>query len=331
MSFPADHPAVVFRSTGAANALKMADVILVLDADVPWIPTKVEPTSAKVFHVDLDPRKEKINLFDISAHATYNADSGGHALAQLCEYVSGCSRDHLTHKEPALKQAHRDELSILQKQAMPTSHGHLTKSFLFRKVREVVPKDAIFVNDAVTNQVPMSEQLQLTEFGLNFTKGGSGLGWAGGAAIRIILATKMYDITDRPNVKRYTSREKFVCSFIGDGSFMFSVPSAVYWASHRNKCPFLTVVINNGGWKATRSCINDVHPDGLASRITDEGLGIDLQADGPDYCGIAKAGANGNLFTAKVEKVAELKSTLEEAVKAVEGGIGAVIKAIICD
>lgn len=330
MNFPADHPAVVSRLTGAAKAIRVADIILVLNTDVPWIPTKVKPQSAKIFHIDLDPRKERMNLFDIFAHATYNADSGL-ALQQLCDHVSMLSRDHLVNRGLKRKRAHEDGLEFVKKQAVPSPQGFLSKNFLFRKVRETVPKDTIFVSDAVTNSVPMSEQLHLTDPGTNFTKGGSGLGWAGGAAIGMTLATRMYDITDRPNVRRQESPGRFVCSFIGDGSFMFSVPSAVYWASYKNKCPFLTIVINNGGWKATRSCINDVHPNGLASEVTDEGLGIDLQMDGPDYCGIARAGANGNLFTAKVEKASELDNVLTEAVKAVKGGTGAIIDAVICD
>lgn len=330
MSFPADHPAVVFRSTGAGPAIKTADVILVLDADVPWIPTKIKPEYAKIFHIDLDPRKEKMNLFDLSAHATYAADSNL-ALQQLCEYVRKHDLTHLESKRSALKKAHEDGAALLQKQALPSSDGSLTKSFLFRKTRETLPRDAIFVSDAVTNQSPMMEQLQLTDPASNFTKGASGLGWAGGAAIGIGLATKMYDLASRPNINRQESKGRFVCSFIGDGSFMFSVPGAVYWASHRHKCPFLTIVINNGGWKATRSCINDVHPGGLASNTTDEGLGIDLRMEGPDYCGIAKAAANGNLFTARVEKAAELEDVLKRAVMAVEEGIGAIVDAVIID
>ena len=98
----------------------------------------------------------------------------------------------------------------------------------------------------------------------------------------------MYDLTDRPNITKQQSQGKFVCMIIGDGSFIFPVPSAVYWASYYHSCPCLTIIINNGGWKATRSCIYDVHPYGLAAKVSDEGLGIDLSQEGPNYCGIAK-------------------------------------------
>lgn len=192
-----------------------------------------------------------------------------------------------------------------------------------------VPADTIFASDTVTNQISMSEQLQLSMPGSNLTKGASGLGWAGGAAIGIKLALRMYDLTDRPKITKQECDGKFGCMIIGDGSFMFSVPSAVYWASYCHNCPFLTIIIHNGGWKATGSCINDVHLYGLAAKVSDEGLGIDLSKDGPDYCGIAKAGANGHLYTARVDKADNLEKALMEAARAVRAGTGAVIDAVI--
>jgi hypothetical protein len=38
--------------------------------------------------------------------------------------------------------------------------------------------------------------------------------------------------------------------------------------------------------------------------VSDQQLGIDLKQEGPDYRGIAKAAADGKLFTAKMEKAA---------------------------
>jgi thiamine pyrophosphate-dependent acetolactate synthase large subunit-like protein len=333
MSFPADHVAWLSRSTGAGPAIKSADVILVLDADVPWIPTKVHPKpEAKIFHIDLDPRKEKMKLFDIYADATFNVDTAT-ALNQLCAFM--------THQAPELagkgvekrKEIYDAGIALLAERAQPKGDGFLRKDYLFHTLRKVLPDDTVFVHDAVTNQVTMSEQLQLTRPGSNFSKGGSGLGWAGGAAIGISLALRRYNTANRPNITLLQDKDggKFVCMIIGDGSFMFSTPSAVYWAAHRHKTPFLTVIINNGGWKATRSCVDDVHPDGLAASMTDIELGVDLKSDGPDYCGIAKAASNGRLWTRKVEKCEDLRRALEDAIQAVKEGTGAVIDAVVVD
>lgn len=61
---------------------------------------------------------------------------------------------------------------------------------------------------------------------------------------------------------------------------MFSVPTAVYWASHRYDGPFLTVILNNSGWNATRQCLADVHPQGMAAGLTNRDLGVSLVEDG---------------------------------------------------
>ena len=69
----------------------------------------------------------------------------------------------------------------------------------------------------------------------------------------------------------------FICCISGDGNFKFSSSSALYWTSYQHKTPFPTIILNNGGWKAMRSRINDVHSQSLALRITDEELGVALE------------------------------------------------------
>jgi thiamine pyrophosphate-dependent acetolactate synthase large subunit-like protein len=340
--FPADHPAWVTRGTGAAKVVQNADVIIVADADVPWIPTKVRPSpSAQIFHIDLDPRKEKMNIFDIGATATFLADSGA-ALAQLTEYIekSGkVSSDTYAERWETVKASFAEGQKLVSDRALKaleTPDSPATVDFLLHSLRSVVPPDTFFVSDSVTNQVLLSEQLRFTRPGSHMTKGGSGLGWAGGAAVGVKLATKLYDLTDRPNPRRKDStddagqEDPFVCMITGDGSFVFSVPSAVYWASHRHNCPFLTVILNNGGWRATRQCIVDVHPQGVAFDATNEDLGISLELDGPNYGEIAKAAANGHLWTKRVSRVADLEQALIEGKKVVmEQKISAVIDVIV--
>lgn len=338
--FPADHPAWVTRGTGAAKVVQSADVVLVLDADVPWIPTRVRPSpSAKIFHIDLDPRKEKMNLFDIGATATFHADSAT-ALSQLTEYIlkSGkVSVDTYTERWNAVQASFEEGQKLVVSRALSvaeTPDAPSTVDYLLHTLRSVVPDDTYFVSDSVTNQVLLSEQLRFTRPGSHLTKGGSGLGWAGGAAIGVKLATKLYDLTDRPNIKlkesKDSSAEPLVCMITGDGSFVFSVPTAVYWASHRHDCPFLTIVLNNGGWRATRQCIVDVHPQGVASTVTNQDLGISLELDGPNYGEVAKAAANGHLWTKRVTRVADLKDVLIEAKKVVlEQKMSAVVDVIV--
>lgn len=45
----------------------------------------------------------------------------------------------------------------------------------------------------------------------------------------------------------------------------------------------------------------------------------------PDYAGIAKAAAGGNLFAARVDNVQTLDKTLQEAIESVQKGTAAVV------
>jgi formylmethanofuran:tetrahydromethanopterin formyltransferase len=71
-----------------------------------------------------------------------------------------------------------------------------------------------------------------------------------------------------------------------------------------------------------------VHPDGLGSKATNEEINISFDPV-PDYLGIAKAAAGGNLFTAKISAASEIQATLKSAVEAVQAGQTAVVDAMV--
>ena len=74
--------------------------------------------------------------------------------------------------------------------------------------------------------------------------GGGSLGWSGGGAVGAKLV--------------YT--ERTVVSLVGDGSFLFSVPSSAQWLARRYGTPALTVIYDNRGWRAPKLSTLDVHP-----------------------------------------------------------------------
>ncbi|KAI9703054.1 MAG: hypothetical protein M1820_006045 [Bogoriella megaspora] len=83
MSFLSSHHANISRGTGAASATKTAVVILAIDADFPWIPTKVIPSNdAIIYHIDMDPRKDKMRLSDGFLTNEYLDEGLGIALRQ---------------------------------------------------------------------------------------------------------------------------------------------------------------------------------------------------------------------------------------------------------
>jgi len=67
-----------------------------------------------------------------------------------------------------------------------------------------------------------------------------------------------------------------------------------------------------------------VHPDGLGSKATNEEINISFDPV-PDFSGIAKAAAGGDLYAARIDKADGLEDAIKNAIQAVEGGQSAVL------
>jgi len=337
MCFPADHPGWLSLRYGIHDAIKEADVILIFDCDVPWIPTQCHPSSsAKIYHIDVDPLKQQMPLFYIPAVERYRADSNV-AVSQIREYIdrsykisidkmdTGGSPDHHISSDDhprwkSLVEAHSARKAAIEEASRPKDDGSFGTGHLCRMIRKLVPQDAIFVVEAVTNAFHVADSIQATLPGSWINCGGGGLGWSGGAALGIKLAT---EYENRPNPG------KFVVQIVGDGTYLFSVPSSVYWISQRYHIPILTIVLNNNGWNAPRKSLLLVHPDGLGSKVTNEELNISLANPIPDFAGIARAASGGAVFAEKVARAVDLEAVLGRAIEAVLGGTSAVVDAVV--
>ena len=325
MCFPADHPASLGLRYGQHEAIKTADFILVVDCDVPWINTQCKPRDdAKIIHIDVDPLKQQMPTFYINAFERYKADSAT-SFKQIHTAISSSSKfkeistsEAFKSTAEARKKEHQERLASYQKLAeLPSDHdASLNASFLGGQLKALCPEDTIFVVEAVTLTGFIVDQIQPTLPKSWINCGGGGLGWSGGAALGIKLAS---DFTS-PDGKG-----KFICHIVGDGTFIFSVPSAVYWISQRYNIPILTIVLNNKGWNAPRRSLLLVHPDGEGSRADNKALNISFEPS-PDYAGIAKAAAGGRCWAGCVSSVGEMVKALPEAIDAVKGGTCAVLE-----
>lgn len=327
MCFPADHPGWLGMKYGVDSVIENADVFLILDCDVPWINKLCKPkASAKVFHLDVDPLKESMLVFYIDAQQRYRVDTQV-ALEQITEYLRGPLAKELAtgdveRRAETLVKSYNERIRMLDERAKPSGDGSLTTDYICSTVRQKLPQDTIFAVEAITNTIAVADQIRATLPGQWIHCGGGGLGWSGGGALGVKLAA------DAADALVPGKRERFVVQIVGDGSYMFSVPSSVYWISARYKIPVLTIVLNNLGWNAPRRSMLLVHPDGPASRATKEELNISF-APSPDYAGIARAASNGEIFGARVVNVSEFEAALNEAVESLERGVSAVLDVAI--
>ena len=79
VNFPGDHPlhaGYQFTTSTQNELLAAADVILVLDSDVPWIPATSRPApDAAIYVVDIDPVKTGMAMWHVPARRIAGADS----------------------------------------------------------------------------------------------------------------------------------------------------------------------------------------------------------------------------------------------------------------
>ncbi|KAL0638725.1 hypothetical protein Q9L58_002149 [Maublancomyces gigas] len=317
MCFPANHPSSLGLMYGVHEHIRTADMILVIDCDVPWIPTQCKPSpTAKIYHIDIDPLKQQMPLFYISARARYRADAFT-ALKQINARIANSPKllqIDVASRLNTLKIEHKQRMTEIEKLANPRGDGMVTTAYLTKRLKDTMPKDSVVILEAVTQTVAVANQLHPSEPGCIYNSGAGGLGWFGGAA----LGAKLGLDNGKPG------SGKFVAAIVGDGTFLFAVPASVYWISRRYRIPFLTIVLNNDGWHAPLRSAKLVHPDGYAASATNEELNISFRPS-PDYAGIAKAAAGGEVWAGTAHNIEELEKLLVEAVNVVRDGMSAVL------
>lgn len=312
VNFPADHPmhcGYQWTTADQNPLLAEADVILAIDCDVPWIRVTSRPApGAEIYCVDIDPLKSDMSMWHIPARRFATATS---RLA--LEQINANIREN-DLADPALTEPRRAEITAVHdaqraerdRREQPED-GVITPWYLTACVRDALAgEDALFLTEAITNFEAVAEHLRPSRPGSLIGSGGGSLGWAGGGGIGAKLAAP----------------DRTVVCLVGDGTYLFSVPSSVQWVARRYGTPTLTVIYNNRGWKAPKMSALAVHPKGAAAEADDFNVSFEPAADLP---GVAQAA--GGAFAASVSDPAKLPGVLREALAAVHEGRSAVVSA----
>ncbi|KAM0752659.1 thiamine diphosphate-binding protein [Meredithblackwellia eburnea MCA 4105] len=305
-----DHISHSGVSFGQNNPLvEEADVILILDSDVPWVPMHTHPSkSAKIYHIDCDPLKERMAFHAFPSLIRAKADAEL-ALEQMNDFLASTTSlvtpSIISSRLASLKSQKQSLESALNKLEQVPADNILTAPYIVAALRKASPSKTTILNEAISNYPHVWNHTIPSGPGKLFTSGASSLGWALGAAIGVSLAGKVDKEQERD----------LLAVVVGDGSFVFGVPSASYWIARRYETPFLTIVLNNGGWKSPKLSLLGVHPNGLASKTSAQDLNVSFGPDAPDYGGIAAAA--GGAWAKKVLKVDELDGALKEAIRVV--------------
>ncbi|WP_374720037.1 thiamine pyrophosphate-dependent enzyme, partial [Parageobacillus toebii] len=312
MNFPSNHPmhcGYLWNSQEQNDLLSRADVVLILDSDVPWIPLKNKPSEhCKIYYIDVDPLKEQMPLWYIPSQRFFRADSYT-ALQQLNRLLERTSinQEVVCKRYKIIEKIHYEQRKNWREQEQ-YREDVITPEYLTACVREIVDENTIIVNEGISNYEAIYRHIQVVKPGSIIGSGAGSLGWNGGASIGVKLA-----MPDKKDI-----------NLTGDGSYLFSIPSTVHWMARRYQTPFLTVIYNNRGWKSPKLSTLGVHPEGIASKINEFWVSFEPSAD------LAKiAEAAGGAYAQTVTKPSELKKALQNGLQALEEGRSAVLDVYI--
>jgi acetolactate synthase-1/2/3 large subunit len=184
------------------------------------------------------------------------------------------------------------------------SESPITGREVAEALNTVLRDDDILVEEMVTNAGVLHDVVRRTLPGTLAGTGSSGLGWGLGGAVGVKLAAP----------------GRRVIAVVGDGSFMFAVPTAALCLAAEAGAPILAVVLNNDGYRASRLPVFDLFPDGVSAARGDA-IGTRFR-QAPDLAAVARAcHAHGET----VDERDELVPALRRGLKALEAGQSAVV------
>jgi acetolactate synthase-1/2/3 large subunit len=289
------------------------DCGLLLDVDVPWIPSMMrENAAARWIHVDVDPLKRDIPMWSFPAELRVGGDAAT-ILAQVLEAVRGRADDAFRRRAAARIASWQParaarEAAVAKAAESPGEADALNPAWALATLgRMIAPEDTV-LNEAIRNGPVVQAQVPRSAPGTYIGLAGGGLGYSGGMALGVKLA--------RP--------DRRVVNIVGDGTFHFSTPDSVYATAQQYGLPILTVVLDNRGWQAVKEATLRVYPAGTA-KANDA---FHSRLDGRRNTAVRRFEAVAEAFGGHGERVSrpeELEPAIRRCLAAVDAGQAAVL------
>jgi len=293
--------------------LEQADLGLLLDSDVPFIPQYAKRAAAiKWIQIDIDPLKSDFPMWGFPTDMRIQGDCTI-VLRQVLEAVEARAdsawRRRIAERIAGWGGARE---AAAKRRAAASSNkgvsGALSPAFLFATLSEKLSQDDIVVNEAIRNAPVLQEHVRRTKPSSYVGLAGGGLGFSGGMALGLKLAQP----------------DRRIVQVIGDGGFHFSSPDSVYAVAQQYRIAILTVVVDNGGWQAVKSAVQRVYPKGVAAETDrfQSRLISGRQGERRDFSAVAEAfGAHGECVT----EPDELAPSIDRCLAALDDGQAAVL------
>jgi len=289
---PSSHPMHFGYEPGALIA--DADLVIVLESDVPWIPhLQHPPAGCHVAHVGEDPFFVRYPMRSFPSDLAVQADciNALTALDAAVESRLGLAEARIATRRSRLNERMRTRRAQLAKDA--TAGERISPEYLSHAIGEAVGEDAVIFNEYPLRPDHCAREKPGTLFALGPA---GGLGWGFGAALGAKLAAP----------------DKFIVATLGDGAYVFSNPTVGHWVAGKYELPILTIVFNNSRYGAVRRATLSMFKDGVAGENDGRHL-ADLDP-APPFDEMAKA---QGAYAERVENPADLPDALARARDAV--------------
>ena len=311
LNIPQDSPC--FAGIDPLPLLESADLGLLLDCDVPFVPQSAKGANAmKWIQIDVDPLKSDFPMWGFPTDLRVQGDCAI-ILQQVLDAVE-VRVDDGYRQRVAMRIAGWDGAreAAARRRTLASANqgasGALNPAFVFATLNGKLSQGDVVLNEAIRNGPILQEHIRRTQPQSYVGLAGGGLGFSGGMALGLKLA--------QPGRR--------VVQVIGDGGFHFSSPDSVYAVAQQYQLPIFTVVLDNGGWQAVKSATQRVYPKGVAAE-TDQfqsRLTSGRQGERRDFSEVAKAfGAHGEC----VREPDALAPAIDRALAALEDGKAAVL------
>jgi len=295
-----------FQPTG----LDKVDVGLLVDVEVPWLPSVYKDNPQTYWaQIDVDVLKSASPMWPFPANLRLQGRSAK-ILAQLLNALRKRAtpkfRAAAIKRFASLKAAQcAREQEYARLAADVGSKGLINAHYICAALGELLGENDLVINEAVTRQSVPAMQIRRPRAGTMISNPGGGLGASGGLALGVKLA--------RP--------DDTVVQIVGDGTFYFNNPSAVFAVSKQYDLPIFTIVLDNAGWSAVKQSVQRVYPDGIANARDSFQA---LLAPEMDFAKVAEAaGGYGERLTDPTQTRAAISRCLE----AVRSGRSALLHA----
>ena len=299
-SFPMNHPLFA-----AKRSIAEADVVLVIEADVPWVPApNALAPDAFVAAIGIDPVKHRIPTYEFTADLRVTSD----ALAAI-RALTAALRRRVSPGDAAIAararrwgEAAAARIAGIDQEARALGDGAMIDPrFVSYQIARLLDDNSLVIDDTTRDQ--LFPYLRLARPGSYFHNPGSAGGWAPGAALGAKLAAP----------------ERDVIAVTGDGFYLYATPTAALWAALRHDAPFVTVVYQNRSYTTGTVAVANAYPDGYAAKVDFDGGYLEPAMD------FAKEAESVGAYGETVRDPGEVAPALRRALAHTRAGRPAVV------